>query len=1096
MSEPAFRVDGRTVSRAMFYAVACEPRQSVVVEACAGSGKTWMLVARMLRALLEGAEPQDILAITFTRAAAAEMRARLAEWLARWAEPRSTHSDRVAALVERGLGATRAEQLAPTLGGLQARLLASGRPVEIRTFHAWFSQLLRSAPLELLDELGLQPDMTLIEDVDEHRGAVLRAFHATVLRDRQLAEDFRVLTAKRGRTQLGKWLDAAWRKRVEIELADETGVLDASVETAVMLWPELEALSHPADALRGDAWRARFLAVASELGRGKATAQEAAAGLVAASERALPVEAFAAAWSALFTDAGTRRKIPGDPRLLAEAQEALERVHAQIVQHDAHVEHQRMTRLVRALLAEYADYKRARGLADMADLERGALALLRDSALAGWVQVRLDARVRHLLIDEFQDTSPLQWHAIHAWLAAYAGAGGGASGQRPPSVFLVGDPKQSLYRFRGAEPRVFAAAAEFVTSGLDGRRLACDHTRRNAPAIVAAINAVFVAAEAAGEFVGFRSHTTEVAARPGDAVLALPRNERGPRALRAAPTVPRWRDSLSAARVAPDDVLREGEAALVASGVAAMLARGDLQAGDVHVLARKRQSLRFAASALQRAHIAHEAVEESTLMDAPEAQDLVALLDVLASPQHSLSLARALRSPLFAASDADLVALADAASSAARWWQALQELPAPSASLQRARRLLAAWAEAAERLPPHDLLDRVVHEGDLRARTLAAAPAAQRWAASDAIDAVLAQALTLDGARYATPYGFVRALKRRVLKAPPPMRQDAVRLLTIHGAKGLEADAVFVMDAEPEPAQAETTTVLVDWPVEAERPRRCAFVYAESQCPPSLAPLLVAENAARDREALNALYVAMTRARHRLVFSATEPLHGAAGLSWWQRLHPALVAWQVGAAAESTAGAPGRDVIFKVPPVWTREATVRSGSRDDLDGDADAAALGRAVHRVLEWAGGGAPIGTSLGTLAASAAHEFGAAAAAVERVARAVLASPEAARFFASPLVRWSGNEVPVADGNEVLRIDRLVMLEAEGVAGRAGAGASERARVWWVLDYKLHHSPEGLAPYRAQLLRYRDAVRRLQPDDSVRCAFITGEGRVVEVG
>src|ERR1019366_10077520 len=92
------------------------------------------------------------------------------------------------------------------LGGLQARLLASGRPVEIRTFHAWFSQLLRSAPLELLDELGLQPDMTLIEDVDEHRGAVLRAFHATVLRDRQLAEDLRALTAKRGRTQLGKWL--------------------------------------------------------------------------------------------------------------------------------------------------------------------------------------------------------------------------------------------------------------------------------------------------------------------------------------------------------------------------------------------------------------------------------------------------------------------------------------------------------------------------------------------------------------------------------------------------------------------------------------------------------------------------------------------------------------------------------------------------------------------------------------------------------------------------------------------------------------------------------------------------------------------------
>ena len=88
-----------------------------------------------------------------------------------------------------------------------------------------------------------------------------------------------------------------------------------------------------------------------------------------------------------------------------------------------------MVRLVRALLVAFADYKRSRGYADMADLERCALEILRDDELAGWVQERLDARVRHLLIDEFQDTSPLQWHALHAWLSGYAGAGGGASGQ-------------------------------------------------------------------------------------------------------------------------------------------------------------------------------------------------------------------------------------------------------------------------------------------------------------------------------------------------------------------------------------------------------------------------------------------------------------------------------------------------------------------------------------------------------------------------------------------------------------------------------------------------------------------------------------------
>ena len=167
----------------------------------------------------------------------------------------------------------------------------------------------------------------------------------------------------------------------------------------------------------------------------------------------------------------------------------------------------------------------------MADLERCALALLRDGELAGWVQERLDLRVRHLLIDEFQDTSPLQWHALHAWLAAYAGAGGGASGQRPPGVFIVGDPKQSLYRFRGAEPRVFEAAAPFVRRGLGGQRLACDHTRRNAPPVIEAINRVFEAAAAARAsspaFAATRPRSQPIGR--GDGVWRLPRVARPPK---------------------------------------------------------------------------------------------------------------------------------------------------------------------------------------------------------------------------------------------------------------------------------------------------------------------------------------------------------------------------------------------------------------------------------------------------------------------------------------------------------------------------------------------------------------------------------------
>ncbi|MEO8924398.1 MAG: UvrD-helicase domain-containing protein, partial [Caldimonas sp.] len=870
MSAPAFRVDDRIVSREQFYAVACDPRRSVVVEACAGSGKTWMLVARILRALLDGAEAHEVLAITFTRAAAGEMRERLGDWLARWAAPRSTHGERVEALIERGLGRAEAERLAPVLGALQGKLLAAGRRVEIRTFHAWFAQLLRSAPLELLEELGLQPDMTLVEDPEEHRGAVMRAFHVAVLRDPQLADDYGALSASRGRSQLGKWLAAAWSRRIEIELADAAGVLETSVETAAALWPELEGLADPASLVTADAWRARLRTTASELGRGGAIAQRAANGVLAALDVVEARAAFEGVWSALFTNDDTRRKLGNAVPSLEETHERLELLRAQVVQSDARVEHLRMARLARALLAEYAGYKRLRGLADMADLERCALALLGDSALAGWIQERLDARVRHLLIDEFQDTSPLQWQAIRSWLASYAGAGGGASGQRPPSVFIVGDPKQSLYRFRGAEPRIFEQASAFVAEALDGRRLACDHTRRNAPRVVEAINAVFEPAAAAGEFSGFRRHTTEVAAAAGDEVRALPRNVRIAKA--RADAAAGWRDSLVVPRATPEEALREREAAMVAAGIAELTVDRGVEAREIYVLARKRQSLRFAALALQRAHIRHGAVEEATLMEGAEAQDLVALLDVLASPTHGLSLARALKSPVLGASDADLVALAEAAGASAGWWRTLHAMAAPSDALRRAQRLLASWAEAAERLPPHDLLDRIVDEGELRERTLAAVPAEQRQQAGDAVDAVLAQALMLDGARYATPYGFVRALKRRILKAALPVRADAVRLLTIHGAKGLEADTVFVMDTEPEAPPVETTTLLVDWPVDAGRPARCAFVYAESQCPRSLQPLLAVEQAAREREALNALYVAMTRARHRLVFSATEPM--------------------------------------------------------------------------------------------------------------------------------------------------------------------------------------------------------------------------------
>ena len=331
----------------------------------------------------------------------------------------------------------------------------------------------------------------------------------------------------------------------------------------------------------------------------------------------------------------------------------------------------------------------------------------------------------------------------------------------------------------------------------------------------------------------------------------------------------------------------------------------------------------------------------------------------------------------------------------------------------------------------------------------------------------------LDGARYATPYNFVRALKRRAIKVSGPRRSDAVQLLTVHGAKGLEAKVVFVMDADPQPKNAEVATLLIDWPVDDARPRRCAFVYAESACPPSLMPLLATEVRARRREELNGLYVAMSRAKQRLIFSATEPSYAAPGLSWWERIAPMARPWVM---SDLPISAESADAVVTIKGLPLLPPRLPAAARVAVE-DTEATRLGKAVHRVLEWAAGSGSIDAT--ELAQSAAAEFGAAPETTAQITRAILGSPSCSPFFAGPSLRWAGNEVPISIDGEVLRIDRLVQL----------------GDAWWVLDYKLHHAPHELESYREQLHRYREAVRRLQPGADVRCAFITGAGNLIEI-
>ena len=1086
----AYERNGALVTADAFYAIACDPRRSVAVEACAGAGKTWMLVSRMVRALLEGAEkaatdgqyalqPQEILAITFTKRAAGEMRERLYEWLTEFA-----YADRAKLLHElqiRGVPGLHdeatASRLATQLQGLYAGMLATGRSVQIRTFHGWFAALLRSAPVAVLQSLGLPVNYDLLEDDSQARALVWRRYYQALVNNPALKADFEAVVFAYGRSQTDKALQAALDKRVEFALADAAGVTDASVKTFGEQFPAFAALAEPEDAFT--AGPAHQLLVDSAIALGRATAVTYAAKGVEL-ERALTAGDKGAVYLALLTADGKARKF-GEKIVgistVRQAQELVLAVAAARHQHDAWAYQQRMARLTRLLMAEFAALKRERGWVDMNDVERAALVMLGDPVLSGWVQEKLDARVRHLLIDEFQDTNPLQWQALLAWLGSYTGAG------QAPSVFIVGDPKQSIYRFRRAEPQVFRAAQAFVQNGLGGDLLSCDHTRRNAQGVISAVNAAMAQAVEVDGYDGFRAHSTD-SAQLG-AVGRLPPILRVKAAKSEGAEPIDWRDSLTQPREVPEETLRTLEARQAAAWIASQLTTATLKPANIMVLSRKRAGLLPLQNELRALNIPAQIGEKTALIDCCEVQDIVALLDALVSPQHDLSLARALRSPLFGVDDTALVQLALAQRRLSQpWYQLLQDDAAsPLAELQavEAHSLggvalqLARWKIWLDTLPPHDALQAIYDDGDVLARFAAAAPDAQRVAVLANLRALLAVTLQVDGGRYTTPYALVRALKAGGIQAPATVSQEAVRLLTIHGAKGLEAEAVLLLDTDTPPRSADSMGVLVDWPGESAVPHRFVFLVSESRPPACCAEALQAEKDERHREELNALYVALTRAKTTLAMSSIEP-HRAAPGSWWLRLHALAAEWpQPTPTAVATELAAVSVIDFpELPPAPLLPVAIAKPATDSA-----ASRTGQAMHRLLEW-------GAMSDQHVRAITREFRldvAQAQAVLAGAKAVLAGAGAWAWMPA-VVNWQGNEVELAYAGQSLRLDRLVQRKDAGHEGH-----------WWVLDYKSNAAPQDLPELRAQMQTYCAAVQAVYPGEVVKAAFLTAQGKLLEV-
>ncbi len=1083
---------------------ALDPAHSAVVEACAGSGKTWLLVSRIVRVLLAGVRPSEILAITFTRKAAQEMQARLHEWLHFLAVGSDLEIKQF--LRDRELPEGEINAALPRARALFETFLTDQPGITVSTFHGWFLQLLKRAPLAAGSGNGaslVDQESSLIDEAWE-----LFAEGLQRQPDSEVAVALNRLLENYGLASTRSLLTAFVNKRTEWwaftrtspepvqfvleKLRDAMAVSpDEDVIEAMFAEPSLgNALDEYANLLERNEVK---------------TDVERARDLRRASGEADAARRFDLVWPVLMTGNGdlrvrkstdaARRRLgdDGQQRLLSlhgEIGGVLERTRALL-------DEQNVYRLNAAglccgaeLLKRYESIKRNRGFIDYADVEWRSWLLLTTSDYAEYMHYRLDARYRHILLDEFQDTNPLQWQILKAWLEASADV------QSQPRVFLVGDPKQSIYRFRRAEPRLFEVGCNYLCDRHGARKLEQNVTRRNAPAIVSLVNALFT-----NLVSDFKEHRPYQGSLPG-LVELLPLFDADSA---SGASGDRWRNPLDAPRPDDSDRRRVCEAQALAQRIRSMVGRWQIADGggvrmlrfeDIHILVRARTHLDIYERALREAQIPYIGSRQGGLLDTLEAADLTALLQFLVVPFADIHLATILRSPVFSVTDDDLLAICATAGDS--WWQRLcaaAREDGASEAVIRAQRLLAGWIEDADLRPVHDLLDRIYFEADVMCRYEAAVPAPMRAGVTANLHAFMEVALSTDSGRYPSLQGFLHQLEsmRRAAAEDAPdvgiiaEGADAVRILTVHGAKGLEAPVVWLLDANAANTRTDSHDVLVDWPPEAETPRHFSLFSRKKERGESRAQLFAQDASLAERENLNLLYVALTRAKQVLIISGIGTVDD--GESWYRKL----------AAAVSASGNQASDPVLDVPSASTAPAAALSPQAENASTSVQLPMnIGRRtddlvdphrrhgtlVHALLERVVPPASVTDRvfLRRLLGVSEAEFDALWDAVH----SIVGAPSLSRFFDPGRYQRAINELSyVSENGELRRIDRVVEFSDD----------------IWVLDYKTGNvaDPDGLEaaarPYRKQLEEYCAAVSKLMPGKTVKSALIFSGGQLYEL-
>ena len=864
---------------------AADPQLNTWLSANAGSGKTRVLTDRVARLLLDGVSPQNILCLTYTKAAASEMQNRLFKRLGVW----SMRSD---ADLRNDLRLLGAEDKTGKINLSQARRLFA-RAIEtpgglkIQTIHSFCSSVLRRFPLEA----GVSPQFLELDETSSRllRQECLEDIASGPDKGPLLAvlEQFQTVDLLSLSAEISK--DRSYfirpfnddQLRSKLDLAKDT--TPASLIDSVFPPDWVEILQRLISVLRTGGVNDKKAATNIEVLSLQPTGMTTLSGL---EQVFLYGEKTASPFGAKTDRFPSKSIRETHPELTGEIHEFMERV--------AETRDRRL-----ALLAldrakaihtfgsvfshKYEAKKLERGLLDFDDLIEKTLFLLKDSRVAEWVLYRLDGGIDHLLVDEAQDTSPIQWAVIEALTKDFS-SGASAQDNQKRTVFVVGDQKQSIYSFQGADPKEFdRMRSQFDRSLSDAETYlqtpSLRHSFRSSKAILNIVDHVFQGDRGAS-IGGTAAHFAFNDDLPGRVDLwplvePTSEEEQNENWFDPIDTMQQSHHDVRLAEKIADEISRaiRDETLPVKNPETGQFSHRAITEGDFLILVQRRSDLFGEIIRACKVRGLKVAGADRLQLSAELAvKDICSVLSFLALPEDSLSLACALKSPLFGWSEQDLYALAYHRSEE-HLWQALRK----SSDHPQTMEVLNDLRSKTDFLRPYEIIERLLTRHDGRRRLLKRLG----MEAADGIDALLAQAIQYDAKGTPSITGFLSWLETEMteIKRQSDGQSDEIRVMTVHGAKGLEAPIVILPDTADRQNRVQDSIIKIDghlhWKPKAQ------------DIPSSLRDGLEEIKNAQEDERMRLLYVAMTRAENWLIICGAGKSNLDKG-SWFAIIDAAL----------------------------------------------------------------------------------------------------------------------------------------------------------------------------------------------------------------